>query len=428
MNKTLVLTIAILSISVAVFSGCIGNKWCYNCGIDNGDTPFPFNNECPAVEGWYDTPQNCGNNTEGKAQKYLCFIGYHALYDTAVQLYVATHFDAVSCEFGDGAQIDNMHAINPNIKFYGYYSASDERTDYSDWEEVNTHESWFMHANEAHGGVRITWTSGNLVGYYMNPASGWADYYANRCAARLNANTEYYSIHADNAWTDWGPMGGWPASTCNFPDLADWNQTEVLARHTGMVDLLTKTRNTIGKPFISNDWKSTDAGNASDMHMWENFMHGHINDLYSPGYTTGGWNNGLLAIDYMERKLESSATRVVISGTGGYPDTPTQQDKDRLHQLQVFTLCCFLFTVKSISNSYYTWATNSYGGDPSLSYFDEMNYKFGNPVDSYHQINGYLYARTFDDKIVYANLSPDTSYTVGSYTLQPRSGLIIDNT
>ena len=367
----------------------------------------------------------------GKIQKYLCFIGYNSLNTADIQQYVATHFDAVACSFDQANSIQNIKNINPEVDFYAYYSATDEMTYYADYNYIDTnHEDWFMHSKYGSDKAnRLEYTtSDGYTGYYMNPSSGWSDYYANRSATRLEG-TQFTAIHADNAFTDWDQ--GFVAPSLSFYDLDDWDPVALAGWHSGMVNLLLKTRVAIQHDLIPNCWKSTDSGNASGMHEWEHFVHGPSHDLYAPGYTTQGWNNGLLCVEYLRSQADHGIAIVAISGTSGYPSSPTQADKDRLHQLQVFTLCCFLFAVEDMSKSYYTWCTNSYKGDPSLFYFPEMDFIYGNPVGEYQLMNGDLYKREFTEKTVFANLSPSISYEVetgsGTFTLPPRAGLIIDN-
>ncbi len=93
----------------------------------------------------------------------------------------------------------------------------------------------------------------------------------------------------------------------------------------------------------------------------------------------------------------------------------------------LFTMICFLFAVEDIENSYYGW--NFFTDDASRGYYPDMDYEFGDPIGDYYNIGGSVYARQFENAIVVANISPDSSETVQindqMYELDIRTGLII---
>jgi hypothetical protein len=362
------------------------------------------------------------SSSSGKVNKLICFVGDN-LSNTETQKYIASHFNSILCDQTYISKVKNLKTLNPYLTVFGYGSAIEEWNKYLDWSYVNQHESWFLH-NISGGRVYYTGSSDNKY-YIMNPSSGWADYLASKSAKFLNDNPQFNSIILDNTVITWN--SGLVFKNINSP-LSKWDTTAMSKWHTGMETMLEKIRTSIQRPFMSNCWVFTDASDISGIHMWELFIHGKSHSLYSPGYGLT-YKYGVSCVELLRAQAKKGIIPCVVSGTNGYPSVPTTMDKNRLHQLQVFTLCSFLFTVNRTEQGYYAWATNKYSGNPALSYFPELDTTFGQPKGEYFKITGWLYGRAFTYKKVLVNFSPEYSYSTIvngiKYTLGPRTGKII---
>jgi len=60
-----------------------------------------------------------------------------------------------------------------------------------------------------------------------------------------------------------------------------------------------------------------------------------------------------------------------------------------------------------------------------------MDFVYGEPLGDYYSVGGDLYRRDFTEKIIFANISPSSTYTVTvggqTYQLPPTTGLILEN-
>jgi len=254
----------------------------------------------------------------------------------------------------------------------------------------------------------------------MNPNSGWADYFANRCKSRLS---KYY--YYDGLFIDDVPLNLKEAGYTFSVSYSYFDGNVLKYWESGMIKMLAKVKSAVGSKIVMpNAWKYTSiCKQATKATFWEGFIHSRSASYNNLGYGwTTGWEGGLLAVNLLHRQAELGNIIGVNSGCK-YADSHPTATK----QWQRFTLACFLFAVVDMSKAFYTW--QFVNTDFSKGYFPEMDYNFGYPLSDYKLLKSKTYIREFSNYKVIANLdmSYSCSFTVNGvrYKLAPRSALFI---
>jgi len=118
-------------------------------------------------------------------------VAYGSYSDSELE-FIADKFELVD---GISSQADKLKAKNPNIKTLKYEDLMGMHESYSDWNEVNQHEDWFVHDQYGH---RLRQTSYSW--YLMDPSSGWKDHLVLRIQNNLNTYPDVDGIFTDDTW------------------------------------------------------------------------------------------------------------------------------------------------------------------------------------------------------------------------------------
>ena len=114
--------------------------------------------------------------------------------------FIASHYDMVL----DGAPkiVEELTKRNPKIGVLKYKIAQSMHTSYPDWQEVNPHEDWFIHAKGLPTTKQNRLRSTAYDEYMMDVRqTGWQDHYAQFVATAMKENPLFVGIFADNCWS-----------------------------------------------------------------------------------------------------------------------------------------------------------------------------------------------------------------------------------
>jgi len=114
-------------------------------------------------------------------------------YTNSEMQFIASHFDLVDvCYPGRAVSLSRM---NSSITTILYEDMMGMHPTYSDWNEVDTHENWFIHDSFGHRLRR------KKHGWYlMDVSSGWKDHIAKRARQHLDDYPVLDGIFADDCW------------------------------------------------------------------------------------------------------------------------------------------------------------------------------------------------------------------------------------
>ena len=355
---------------------------------------------------------------DSRIQKFSIAYG-SAIGNTANQEFIASHFDMLDIPRSYQTAATNVKILNPNMTILGYYDSCIMSSTYTDWNQVTQHEDWFVHDIN---GNRIQ-PSGYPTNYLMNPNSGWSDYFSQNCVDLLENYPQFDGIFADDVVTDLiddGFLFTVPYSEIPSNVLNNWG--------TWMYNHIQNIQITIGNDMLMpNAYKHMDyCQDITQIHFWENFIHGRSKAYNENGYGTDGWNYGLLAVGLLHEQAELGNTIIVNSGCKDADSHPVEAKRWML-----FTYACFSFAVVDLNKAYYSW--QFFNSDSTHGYYPEMEMNLGQPVGDYYHVSGtpHVYARQFANYYVAANLdllgtSAVTFHINGaSYTISPRTAVFV---
>ncbi len=302
-------------------------------------------------------------------------------------------FDLMDTDFEIGPDVKKIKAINPSIRILGYKDAIAMNTAMEDWNEVNTHEDWFLHDLN---GNRLVIKGGEW--YCMDISSeGWRQHYADYVKEKIDLYG-FDGVFADDVWTHLF-IDSW---TVPSQDVPDWNYivNDYTYWQIQMREFLSNVKSRIGNTLLIYNGPSNIYLDVSDGKMMENFV-------------------------FRRPALDDINDLAEISATGKYYlASPYSIPKDTRENF-LFAFCSFLLGAND-PNAYFSWK-NIYA--ESQGYYPQMDFDFGVSVERYYLVQGALYSRDFGHAKVFVNLSETVTYTVEvegqSYTLEPKSGVII---
>jgi hypothetical protein len=332
--------------------------------------------------------------------------------DDETAAFIASHFDMVDFDFDYTVGFEKIKALNPNVIMVGYKCIFGMLPECEDWAEVNAHEDWFLHDVN---GNRLISKSG---WYAMDVGnSGWREHYANFVKAKLAAYPMVDGIFADNAWEARTLLRDpWTVPVSQVPSSIhdNWN-----ANMAGMIQYV---KNALGNKLliINSNEENGYFLQYCDGQMLEGFMHGAWSGLYDYPDDPINWISGLEGL--------SASGKIVMAQSGAnIPQNPSASDVEQTHKVMLYCLSGFLLGYSGNANFGFQFLGADYTGH--RSYWEEMDAPIGNPKGRYYQVEGSLYARDFDSGKAFLNIDDYSSYTVTvegkSYTLEPRSGLIV---
>jgi hypothetical protein len=298
--------------------------------------------------------------------------------------------DLISADFGyTASQIQQIKAVNPNVKIIGYddIMASD----------LSHPDSWYVH-NTAGGklqrGSPYTW-------YCMDVGNqGWRDYFVNQVKQGLAKG--YDGVFVDDAAADlWG---GWFTSTPDPAVVARW--------HSSMTGMLDYVRQQISPKFLVYN-----AGTG----LGEDLIY-HADGKFDEAFGTTDYGDWKQRVDELRD----------WSGMGKYYLGGQYLASGDMR----FTFRAYLLGFNG-KNAYFSSGNLGSGGQVYYSEWETAK-TIGKPTGAYYQTSN-CYARDFENGKVVVNPSTstftvslggsyrnlDTGATVSSITLLPRSGAIL---
>lgn len=353
-----------------------------------------------------------------RIRKFIVLYGGGRLTDEQAS-YVASNFDIVDTNLGVYG-FDKVKNLNPNITILMYRDIMAMHTGYEDWEEVDSHEDWFLH--DIHGNRLVN----KYYGWYgMDVGStGWRNHFANFVKAKLDAYPVFDGIFADDVWVWYDYHNDdWTVDSSLVPP-------EIPQRwYDDMVGMIQHVKSVLGsKLLILNDQSIGDYSKYADGIMSEGFVHGSwMSD------TTFG------SISYWKRQVDSLQS---LSGSGKYymalSAVSTSTDEATAQKILKYCLCSYLLGVNGERASF--GFNNHYG----FSYLETWLHSIyedvellGEPSGLYYPLD-FVYARDFDNGKVLVNpdiashtVNLEGNYetldgrTVSSVTLQPNTGMIL---
>ena len=324
--------------------------------------------------------------------------------------FVASHFDIMVTNFY--LRVEKIKAKNPNVIILGYRNVMAMHPHYEDWEEVNSHEDWFLH--DVNGNRLVN----KKYGWYaMDVGSpGWREHYAKLVKAKLDANPAFDGLFADDVW-EWNKY-----KNSDFTVDPTLIPSEIQQRwHNDMIGMLQYIKQVIGNKLliINTDDLSGDYLKYADGMMFENFGHGSWETLDQFTINTIPQINALL-------KLSGTGKYVIVQSMALLPAVITPEDLNKAHKVFLYCFCSYLL---GLNGSLTTFGfTNIHRTDAQIKgYYEEMDFDIGFPLGSYY-IRDNLYIRNFSRATVLVNFSNETRTTIinaKNYTLSPYSGIIV---
>ncbi|MFH1440921.1 MAG: putative glycoside hydrolase [Candidatus Omnitrophota bacterium] len=130
----------------------------------------------------------------GKPRKHIVAYGGSLSKEENIQ-FIATHdFDIVDTGFFETEGVKKIKLLKPDLIAIGYRDAIAMHDTYDDWNDVDTHEDWFIHDEFGHRLIDDTWNW-----YLMDPGSeGWRNHYASYVKNQLDNNLMFDGVFADD--------------------------------------------------------------------------------------------------------------------------------------------------------------------------------------------------------------------------------------
>lgn len=345
------------------------------------------------------------------------------IFNDSIAEFVASHFDLVVTEL-DTTTINKVKALNPQIIVLGYRDIMAMHPYYTDWEEVNLHEDWFLHDINGNRLIHKHW------GWYAMDVgnTGWRSHYANYVKSKLDS-FPFDGVFADDTW-DFFPAGsGWNPWTVSIEDVP----IEIKNRwHSDMLDTIRFVKALIGnKLLIVNTANNDDYVDACDGKMEEEFVHPswyNLDEFYD------NYINWRGKVESLKNISQRGKYYIARSGTI-IPENPTEVDFERVHDMMIYCFASYLLGVNGEKAAFGFNKIDSKDG--SRGYYSEFDVPLGSPINDYYLLAS-VYLRDFENGKVLVN--PTTSFytvdldseyktldgqIVSSVTLDAHSGIIL---
>ena len=300
-----------------------------------------------------------------------------------------------------------IKALNPNILIFVYIDVVACHPIINTqpnpvWDEVNSHEDWFIHDNAGNRVINTYWWGW----YLMDVRSGWRDFYVQR-SNELLSSPYVDGIYGDDVINEirWTIEAGVfsDAVTNTVVAQADFPSSYLDNWKSDMVVFLNYVKNGInGKFLINSEERATNSylvNTNVDGKMSENFV---------------GTTSESRFLEYVNGMVSGSATGKIFlaESTGGWePYTPSQHSGE-------FCYASALLAMNG-ENCYFGYNYGAYYGyEQGTDYMPTMTSNLGSPSGAYYKIQS-VYQRDFTNGKVVVNPS-DASYTVnlgGNYQL-----------
>jgi len=331
-------------------------------------------------------------------KKRTHIIAYISTITDATAAFIASNFDLVITRFEPASIFSKIKALKTDIIVLCYKDIMGMHSHYDDWEEVNTHEDWFIHDINGNRLVNKFW------GWYCMDVGnqGWRNHYAAWVKSMLDRYPMVDGVFADDVWNTFFAGSGWNPWTVPIEDVP----IEIRDRwHVDMVGMISFVKSTIGsKLLIVNTSNNDDYVDACDGKMEEGFVHPsrYTLDEFHDDYID--WKG---KVDSLKEISQSGKYYLAQSGTV-IPENPTEAELDKVHEMMIYCFGSYLLGVNGEKTTF--GFNNIYSQDGSRGYYSEFDVSLGSPINEYYS-TGSVYARDFGEGKILVN--PTTSpYTV----------------
>ena len=335
--------------------------------------------------------------------------------------FIVSNFDMLITIFETASTIGRIKELNHNITILGYRDIIAMHSYYEDWEEVDSHEDWFLHDINGNRLVHNYW------GWYAMDVgnTGWRSHYANYVKDKLDS-FPFDGVFADDTWRRF-PNDRWTVAPSDIP-------AEIGQRwYNDMIGMIQYVKSVLGSNLLilnTDDWTGEYLKYADGM-MFEGFIHASWWEL-----DYFGWDgfNPLNHVDTLAN-LSSMGKYFLADSGAKIPDNPTQDDLDKTHKVVLYCFASFLLGVNGERASFAF--NNIKSKDGSRGYYYEFDVSLGSPVNQYYSF-GSVYVRDFTYGKVLVNptssswtVDLDQNYktidgkTVSSVILDDHTGVIL---
>jgi hypothetical protein len=302
---------------------------------------------------------------------------------------MASRYDLITLQNWAAQRAPNIKRLNPKARILFYRFAHGTWDWQENWDEINAHESWFMHAPL---GQRTRHADPNDAFYLMDIRNPEFRAYQIRYIMKF-VNTYGF----DGVFWD-GPPGTIMGEA--FSPMS--NPSAVATWHRDILIFLWEMKQALGsKLLVTNSTPIHDSGvpGADDSDflayvdgtMMEGFGHAPWEPATSTPDDTWFWQQKMA-----KRNISAGKILDVISGLQLEGTSP-----DQVHRWQIFTLASFLLRTDGV-RGYYQWGP--WGTDEQAPIFPEMNVNLGAPLREASS-NGAVYQRDFARGKVVVNAS-----------------------
>ena len=339
----------------------------------------------------------------GKKRALTHVVAYVEDLTNETACFIASHFDVVIIGFDTALMIGVIKALNPDIIVLGYRDIMAICPDFDDWEEVDSHEDWFLH--DVHGNrlIHKKW------GWYAMDVgnTGWRNHYANYMKDKLEISL-FDGVFADDVWDTFFAGSGWNPWNVPIEDVP----VEIKNRwHSDMLEMIRFCKESLReKLLIVNTSNNDDYVYACDGKMEEGFAHPQWWPLEKFHDDWDDWKGKVESL----KNISQSGKYYLAQGGTIIPDNPTQAELDKVHDIMIYCFASFLLGANGeslLSAGRVTFGFNKIQSkDGSRGYYPEFDVSLGSSVGEYYSI-GSVYARDFTGGKVLVNPTK-TSHTV----------------
>ena len=315
-------------------------------------------------------------------------------------------FDLIGTEFDiPASSIQQMKALNPNLKVIGYKDLVLMRETYDDWATVNAHEDWFIHDKTTGERVRYGTTSPMhpILPYAMDPGNTeWRTYFLNYVKAKI-ASGNYDGVFLDDVWI-----------ACYFQNVTpdtirtDW--------YNNILDFIKYIKANIGSGKItminSNEYHTPDStyANAVDTGMIEGFVRKYAGDI---------------STDLIMQQID----KLYLDSTNGIQVWVLPYGNPNLIQTEIDRHIKYCFTGYLLGvngpNALFSYYLGTDGAIDNW-YFPIMDVYVGQPVAAYYQSQN-VYMRDFTSGKVLFNPSSNSYNIILGQNYYFVNGTIVSN-
>jgi len=362
-----------------------------------------------------------------RIRKHVIAYGMWRGFDEQTADLVSSHFDVLDIGWysAEISGIERMKEENPDMVILIYNDVMGRSNESQGWNEVNSHEDWFVHDKYGNRLINQHWSW-----YCMDVGNdGWRNHYVNWVEDKFNKCPGLDGVFADDVW-DKFRYDAWTVPSEDVPE-------EIGERwHNDQLEFLEYVKQRIGnKLLIINTSNNDDYVDACDGKMDEDFVHPH---WCSYNYWAS-WTNWTGKIEGVRKVSQKGKYVLVHSGFKELNEDEAfiNSHPEIVREMLMYCFSSYLFAIDGPKASFGFGGIHNLDGSRSYySIFDEAK-QLGSPINDYYSFYS-VYARDFENGKVLVN--PTTSFytvhldseyktldgeTVSSVTLDGHTGVVL---